>query len=169
MTRFRRRLRLPRASVALALLPAAACPLAACGSSHPASAPANTVPTSSPHSLSVTPAHPGTRAEVAFGFTARMRSGIQGREVITDSLSVTGTGARGCVAVREVAAPAVAKGARATVRLGPPQLGGPWCPGRYSARVIELARAHCTGSTPCPQYIREVAVIARGTFDVARG
>ena len=169
MTRSRGRRRLPRAILALAMLPAAGIPLAACGSSHTASTPANTVPSSSPHSLSVTPARPGARAEVAFAFTAPARSGVQGREVITYSLSVTGTGAPGCVAAHESAAPAVARGAQATVRLGPAQLGGPWCPGRYSARVIELARAHCTGATPCPQYIRAVAIVARGTFVVAHG
>ena len=154
---------------AAAAVAAAAVLLAGCGSSaHHASTtpPANTVPAGAPGTLRISPAHPTTRSSIEFAFTAPVTSGVHGRAEIDYSLSVTGTGGSGCVGAHEAAAPRTAKGARASLAIGPSQLGRPWCPGRYSARVIELQRAHCTGGTPCPQYIRVVAIVARATFAV---
>jgi hypothetical protein len=142
--------------------------LVGCGSSHPRSPPANTVPESGRGTLKVSPAQPGTHSTVAFGFTAPVSSGVHGTYVIQYSLSITGTGASGCVAAHEAVAGRAAAGDTATITVGPSQLGRPWCAGLYSARVIELQRAHCTDGAPCPRYIRVVRIVARTTFELRR-
>lgn len=142
--------------------------MAGCGSSHPRSPPANTVPESGRGTLKVSPARPSTHSSIRFAFTAPASSGVHGKTVIQYSLSVTGVGSSGCVAAHEAGAGPAAAGGTATITVGPSQLGGPWCSGQYSARVIELQRAHCTGDAACPQYIRVVAIVARTTFMVAR-
>jgi hypothetical protein len=124
-----------------------------------------------PHanSLGLTPAHPRTGSELAFAFTAPAASGVHGAQVIGYSLSVTGPAGARCVGAHEVGSPSVVRGARARITVGPAQLDAPWCAGSYSARVLELSRAHCTGSAPCPQYIRVVGIVARTAFVIRRG
>lgn len=138
------------------------------GTSHTGTARTGTSPSPSPATLGVRPAHPLTNSTITFSFTAPVASGVHGTHVITYSLSVTGAARPGCVGAHEANSPAVARGQTAQIALGPSQLGGPWCPGRYTARVLELQSAHCTGNTPCPQYIRVVGAVARGAFTVTR-
>jgi hypothetical protein len=150
-------IRRPAAVVWAALV--AASLLTGCGSSRPRSTQA---------SLSVSPVHPQIHSAITFGFTAPVASGVHGKNQISYSLSVTGPVGAGCTSAHEAAPPSVARGAHTTVTVGPAQLGKPWCAGAYTARVIELRSAHCTGSAPCPQYVAVVGIVARAHFTVRR-
>lgn len=110
-------------------------------------------------------AHP--RSEVTFAFTSRDATGVHGKIQLSYSLSVAGPAGQGCVGAREAPTPKAGAHQRTAVTLGPKELGGDWCPGTYTARVIELQRAACNTSAPCPQYIRVVGIVARGRFRVA--
>jgi hypothetical protein len=120
-------------------------------------------------SLSVSPVSPTTRSEITFGFTARAASGVHGRHEISYSLSLVGPDTGGCVNAHEAGSPPVAAGAPGKITLGPAELQSPWCVGHYVARLFELSSAHCTGSAPCPQYVRVVGLVGRTTFRVRRG
>ena len=50
---------------------------------------------------------------------------------------------------------------------GPAQLGGPWCPGSYTARVEVIARPVCAQGMMCPQFIRVVAVLGPAVFRIS--
>jgi len=119
--------------------------------------------------LTVSPGvrHPGS--QLTFAFVAPVASGRQGSQLVSYSLSVTGPSGSGCVGVREAAAPAVGRHARARIVLGPAQLGAPWCAGPYTARVLELARAACSTGQVCPQYIRVVDTVGTTAFRVVAG
>jgi hypothetical protein len=119
--------------------------------------------------LSLSPAHPTTRSQLTFGFTAPVASGVHGSHVISYSLSLSGPAGAGCVGVHEAGAPAVGRGARGQITVGPAELGAPWCPGRYEARLLELRSAHCTGSAPCPQYVAVAGLVGRRTFTIRHG
>ena len=164
----RRALRAGSAAGVVALL--AAGTLAGCGGSGSSAHTGTTTSAPSPRAgpLSVRPAHPSTRSTISFSFTAPVASGVHGTHVINYSLSVTGTGRAGCVGAHERNAPPVGRGQTARIALGPGELGGPWCTGSYTARVIELESAHCRASVPCPQYIRVVGTVARASFTVTR-
>jgi hypothetical protein len=159
-------MQLPR--TAFPLVVCAAALVAGCGSTRSSATPANTVPQSASGTLKVSPARPLVRSPIGFSFTAPVSSGVHGKDVIGYSLSITGPGAPGCVGAHEAAPGRARKGATTTTTVGPAQLGRPWCPGRYSARVIELQRPHCAAQAPCPQFIRVVAIVARATFEVRR-
>lgn len=130
-----------------------------------------TVTTPAPHSgsLTLTPADPTTTSEITFAFTARAATGVHGSHEISYSLSLMGPYRTGCVGAHETGSPSVARGAQGRITLGPAELNAPWCAGRYSARLLELSSAHCTGSAPCPQYVRVVGLIGSATFTVRRG
>ena len=139
------------------------------GRSATSSTTASTPTAPHPGSLSVSPAAPTTSSEITFSFTAPVASGVHGRHEIDYSLSVLGPARPGCVGAHESGSPQVARGAQARITLGPAELQQPWCAGRYSARLLELSSAHCTGSTPCPQYVRVVGVVGTARFTVRRG
>ena len=173
-------MRLP-ATGAVALLAAAA--LSGCGGSgsRSASGPGGSTASSttrSTHSspspapgsgLSLSPTHPTTSSELTFVFTAPVASGVHGSHVIDYSLSITGPAGSGCVGAHEAGAPRVGRGVRARITIGPAELHAPWCAGRYSARVLELRSAHCTGSAPCPQYVSVVGLVGRTSFTIRSG
>jgi hypothetical protein len=58
-------------------------------------------------------------------------------------------------------------GARGHLRLGPTELRGHWCSGRYAVRVTELSRPFCATGTVCPQFVRVVAVVGTARFLVS--
>ena len=120
-------------------------------------------------SLGVSPAAPTTSSEITFSFTAPVATGVHGRHEISYSLSVVGPDRAGCVNAHEAGSPDVARDAQGQITLGPAQLREPWCTGYYIARLLELASAHCTGSAPCPQYVRVVGLVGRARFTVRRG
>ncbi|HET9125602.1 MAG TPA: hypothetical protein VFN65_12030 [Solirubrobacteraceae bacterium] len=174
----RTRMRIPAAAAAAFLLAAG---LAGCGGSGASgTASSSTAPGSrssgsattpragSASSLTISPARPTTRSELSFTFTAPLTSGVHGRHVISYSLSLVGPQQAGCVSAHEAGAPRIAAGPGARITIGPGEPHASWCAGRYVARVLELASAHCTGATPCPQYVRVVAVVGRRTFTVSR-
>ncbi len=170
-------MRVPAAGAAVLL---AAGAIAGCGgsggsgssgsgtSSAPTTVP-TTAPTSHSGSLSVSPAHPTTRSELTFRFTAPAATGVHGSHVISYSLSLVGPDRAGCVGAHETGSPPVADGAQGQIVVGPSQLQAPWCAGLYIGRLLELSSAHCTGSAPCPQYVRVVGLVGRTSFRVRRG
>ncbi len=129
----------------------------------------STSPSGHSRALSVSPADPTTHSEITFGFTARAATGVHGRHQISYSLSLVGPGGTQCVGAHETGSPPVARGATVQIVLGPAELQAPWCAGRYSARVLELSSAHCTGSAPCPQYVRVVGLVGSATFTIRGG
>lgn len=164
-------------AAAAALLPAVA--LAGCGGSGSGarpggsgqgagsrSTPSNTVLSGAPRTLGVAPAHPAPSSELTFTFTAPATTGVRGSHVISYSLSLTGPVRPGCVGAHEAGGSSVQRGARGQITLGPAELHAPWCAGRYSARILELRSAHCTGTALCPQYVSVVALVARTTFTI---
>lgn len=127
-----------------------------------------TSPSGRTGSLSLSPSDPTTSSELTFRFIAPVTSGVHGKHVINYTLSLLGPEEAGCVGAHEAGASAVVHGAQAQITLGPAELHAPWCAGRYLARVIELRRAHCTGSVPCPQYVAVVGVVGRMRFTIRR-
>ena len=150
--------------------------VAGCGGSSPKSTPPSsstpsvptaTAPAAGP--LTITPSRLTPTTEIDFHFTAPVTGGRHGAQEISYSLSVTGPAGANCIGAQEATGPEVAKGARATITVGPSETHKPWCGGSYSARVFELARAHCAEGQPCPQYIRVVATVARASYRVTAG
>jgi hypothetical protein len=140
-------------------------------SSTPAAGSTSTTTSPPPHSgsLTVSPAAPTTGSEITFSFTAPVSTGVHGTHEISYSLSVVGPDSGGCVNAHEAGSPSVTRGAQGQITLGPSELQEPWCTGMYEARLLELSSAHCTGSAPCPQYVRVVGLIGRATFNVRHG
>jgi hypothetical protein len=157
-----------RRAAAVVVAAGAATGLAGCGGSH-ARAPSSSVPSAGGHSLRIAPVQPTTRSEIRFDYPTPQASGVHGRQVISYSLSVTGPTGADCLGTREQAGPAATAGGTGTITLGPSELGRPWCPGGYTARAFELARAHCRSRAPCPQYIAVVGIVARTRYTVAAG
>jgi hypothetical protein len=160
----------PRGAPAVALA-AAALLVAGCGSSHShadSGQPANTVPANTA-TIDVSPAHPVTTDPVTFAFTAPQATGVQGKDRLSYSVSITGPSGSGCEGAHEAAISQAGKGGTASVTVGPSQLGNPWCAGAYTARALELESAACTGSAPCPQFIRVVGIVARASYTVSSG
>jgi hypothetical protein len=124
-----------------------------------------------PHSgsLTVSPAAPTPGSEITFSFTAPVSTGVHGTHEISYSLSVVGPDRGGCVNAHEAGSPSVTRGAQGQITLGPSELQERWCTGMYEARLLELSSAHCTGSAPCPQYVRVAGIIGRAMFTVRRG
>ncbi|HLI59704.1 MAG TPA: hypothetical protein VKV21_08560 [Solirubrobacteraceae bacterium] len=120
-------------------------------------------------SLALSPSDPTTSSELTFRFTAPVASGVHGKHVIGYTLSLLGPARTGCVGAREAGAPPVSRGAQAQITLGPAELHAPWCAGRYLARAIELRRAHCAPSVPCPEYVAVVGVVGRVRFTIRHG
>jgi hypothetical protein len=146
-----------RALIGLAVALLGAATICGCGSSRSAGS------SSSPR-LVVSPSPAQTSSEVRFSFTAPVAAG----GTTSYSLSVTGPAGNGCVGAKEAGSPKVAKGATATITLGPSQLGKPWCAGYYTARVFELVRAACKPGTECAQDIRVQGTVATGSFTVKK-
>jgi len=117
--------------------------------------------------LSVSPAVGTAQAVVHFGFTSPQGSGPQGAIQISDSLSISGPRGAGCIGVHQQAVPPQPAGHLVSVAVGPAQLGGPWCPGSYTARVEVIARPVCAQGMMCPQFIRVVAVLGPAVFRIS--
>ena len=162
-----------RARATAAIAATAALALAGCGNAHSHGAGCSgqtTGPTTtgagSAAQLAVSPAQPTTADPITFAFTAPQASGVHGKFRIGYSVSITGPAGNGCVGAHEANVSQAGQGGRASVTVGPAQLGHPWCAGAYTARAFELESAACTGSRPCPQFIRVVGIVARASFSV---
>jgi hypothetical protein len=138
---------------------------AGCGSSSASSSAAGRA--GSRAGLVVSPSTGAPRSELRFSFTAPVAGGRQGATDIAYTLSIAGPHRSGCVGVHALTLSRVRRGELVTTELGPAQLGRPWCPGRFTARVDELARPVCAAGQMCPQFIRLVARVGRAGFSIA--
>jgi hypothetical protein len=153
--------------------------IAGCGSSSgaPASTATGSATTSSssaagspPRSaarLTVSPAVGHPSSVLSFSFRAPVRTGRQGSNLVSYTLSVRGHARSGCVAIHGATLRAAHAGQMVTTSLGPAQLGGSWCTGTFNARVEELESAACAAGQMCPQFIRIAAVIGPVSFKIA--
>ena len=125
--------------------------------------------TSSAHAgatgLTVSPANGGPDATFTVAFTAREAS-IEVNGARTGyTVAVTG-GSGSCLGDRSVQAAAASAGATLTVALEPGKLGGRWCPGAHTVRVIEVQTPVCAPGSMCPQYVRVIATLGTARFTV---
>jgi hypothetical protein len=156
--------------------------VAGCGSATSSSAGAGATPTTTPagattshrttagaSALTVSPAHGGPRTRFSLRFVAPASAGAEGSSRLGFTLSVTGgSGSGGCIGARTVSVPAATKGIPVAIALNPASLGGSWCPGRHTARVVEVQGPICNPGTMCPQYLRVVGTVGETTFTVSR-
>ena len=118
--------------------------------------------------LTVAPKQGGPTTRFALRFLPPVTSGPRGSTRLGFSLSVTGgTGGGGCIGARTVPVPAATKGVAVTIPLSPAALGGSWCRGVHTARVIEVQGPVCNPGTMCPQYLRVVGTVGETTFTVS--
>ncbi len=61
---------------------------------------------------------------------------------------------------------AATKGLPVSVALDPARLGGAWCAGVHTARVIEIETPVCNPGTMCPQYVRVIGTVGVARFTV---
>lgn len=122
-------------------------------------------PPASVTGLSVSPqvGSPSSTLHFAITPTAHAASAPNGGQ-ISSSLSVMGPQKSGCVGVHQEALPSSGS---TTVALGPSQIGGNWCPGSYTARVLVLERPKCGPGQMCPQFIRVLASIGPVGFKIS--
>ncbi len=99
-------------------------------------------------------------------FIAPATSATGRRARIGYTLGLAGSGAGSCIAVRSVPITIAVKGRPVLVTLDPARLGGRWCTGAHTARVLELQRPQCAAGIMCPQFVRVIAVIGTATFEV---
>ena len=100
-------------------------------------------------------------------FVSPVRTGVIGSKRFLDRLSaVSSTPAKGCLPQINSSVPVARKGQRVRVRLDPFALGGRWCAGRYSGKIVELQTLVCPPGTMCPTYVRMLGTVARFTLVV---
>lgn len=139
--------------------------LAGCGSTNSRSTTATTSSSPVASRLSVSPVRGGPATRFALRFVAPASSGPAGSSRVGFTLSLSGgSGGGGCIGARSVAVPAATRGLPVTVALDPSSLGGAWCPGAHTARVIEVQGPICNPGTLCPQYLRVVGTVGEATF-----
>ncbi|MGI9185778.1 MAG: hypothetical protein ACR2GZ_12620 [Solirubrobacteraceae bacterium] len=135
--------------------------LAGCGSTTSSS-------TSSSGALTVTPTQGGPTTRFSLRFIAPASSGPSGGSRLSFTLGLSGGRASGdCPGPRTVAVPTATKGRPVTIVLNPVSLGGAWCPGPHTARVVEVQGPVCNPGTMCPQYLRVVGTVGETTFTVS--
>jgi hypothetical protein len=140
-----------------------------------------TTPTTPTTTTSTTPSPPSTgsgaltaspttgspRSVINFSFVPPAATGVQGHDEVSAALSVVGPQKAGCIGAHHEPLSSLPLAQRATVSVGPAQLGGDWCPGTYTARVEIVARPKCAPGMMCPQFIRMVATLGPATFRIA--
>jgi hypothetical protein len=116
--------------------------------------------------LTVSPAVGSPHSVIHFAVTPSYRTGGQSGDIST-ALSLTGPQKPGCVGVHNQGLSALPPGQETAVSVGPAQIGGSWCPGTYSARVLVLERPKCGPGQMCPQFIRVLAAIGPVSFRIS--
>jgi len=116
--------------------------------------------------LSVTPTAGSPTTTFSLSFTAPASSGVTAHSRLGYTLGLTGPTKAGCIDARSVQVPAVTKGEPVPITLDPAQLGGTWCSGTYTARVVELVTPVCTTGMLCPQFVRLVGTVGTATFRI---
>ncbi|MGH2896037.1 MAG: hypothetical protein ACRDPM_22595 [Solirubrobacteraceae bacterium] len=117
--------------------------------------------------LTVSPASGSPQSVIHFAFVAPATAGVRGHDEVSAGLTVMGPQKAGCVGVHRQALASLPAGQQTSVSLGPAQLGGDWCPGTYTARVLVVARPRCGPGMMCPQFIRVVATLGPATFRIS--
>ena len=115
--------------------------------------------------LSVAPATGGPDATFTVAFTARDASTDVNGARTGYTVAVTGGGG-GCLGDRSIQAAAATAGSPLTVALDPGTLGGRWCAGAHSVRVLEVQTPVCPPGSMCPQYVRVIATLGTARFTV---
>lgn len=115
----------------------------------------------------VTPAAGTPATTFVVSFTSPGRTGVVGSKRLLDQLTaVSVTSKPGCLPQVESPVPVARRGQRVNVRLDPFALGGRWCTGRYTGKIIELQTLVCPAGTMCPTYVRPLGTVARFTLAV---
>ncbi len=137
----------------------------ACGSVTSSS----TSPTRAAGAVTIAPVRGRPTTRFTVRFQAPDATAAVGRQQTLYSIAVTGAAGPpgGCVGARTMPAGAATKGAPVTVTLDPAKLGGAWCPGAHSARVVETAVPVCHPGLMCPQYVRVIRTVGTATFTVS--
>ena len=117
--------------------------------------------------LVVSSTRPSPASAVELSFREPVAGGREGTVLVDYTLSVAGPVRSGCVGLHSEQLPVARKGAVVSVKLVPAKLGGSWCAGTFTARVVETERPFCRPGTMCPQFIRLVGTIAKISFRVA--
>jgi len=116
---------------------------------------------------SVIPAAGTPASTFVVSFVSPTRTGVIGSKRFLDKLTaVSATPRAGCLPQAESSVPIARKGQRVRVRLDPRALGGHWCTGRYTGKIIELQTLVCPPGTMCPAYVRLLGTVARFTLVV---
>lgn len=117
----------------------------------------------------VAPATGTPASTFVVSFTSPGRTGVIGSKRLLDQLSaVSVTPRKGCLPQVESPVPAARRGQRVRIRLDPSALGGRWCSGRYTGKVVELQTLVCPPGVMCPTYVRLLGTVARFTLVVHR-
>jgi hypothetical protein len=103
---------------------------------------------------------------VKLSFRSAAPSGHLGALLVDYTLSVAGPVRSGCVGLHSEQLPAARKGAVASIKLTPAGLGGRWCAGTFTARVVETQRPFCKPGMMCPQFVRLIGTVAKTSFRV---
>lgn len=140
--------------------------LAGCGSTAGSAATSTRSSSTSASGLTVTPSSGDPTTVFSARFIAPATSATGRRARIGYTLGLAGSGAGSCIAVRSVPITIAVKGRPVLVTLDPARLGGRWCTGAHTARVLELQRPQCAAGIMCPQFVRVIAVIGTATFEV---
>lgn len=117
--------------------------------------------------LSVSPDAGGPTTTFSLRFTAPATAGVTGASRLGYTLSLTGSRpVAGCIGARSEPVAAATKDVPVPITLDPARLGGTWCSGAYTARVIESVGPACAPGTMCPQFVRVVGTVGTATFRV---
>jgi hypothetical protein len=115
----------------------------------------------------VVPAAGTPTSTFVVSFVSPSRTGVIGTKRFLDKLTAVSTKAgKGCLSQVDSSVPVARKGQRVGVRLDPLALGGRWCSGRYTGKIIELQTLVCPRGAMCPAYVRLLGTVARFTLDV---
>jgi hypothetical protein len=154
-----------------AIAVAVAVPLASCGSavsSLQSGTSAGAGTGAAQHGLTVDPRTGNPLTTFTLRFIAPAATRRIGHSRFGYVLSLTSVGGPGCLAARSIAVAAARRGELIPVTLDPRRLGGIWCLGSYTARVVEVETPVCAPGNMCPQFVRVVGTVGSTTFRVVR-
>ncbi len=145
--------------------------LVGCGPAAPSQPGASTSSTSAsgaPTSLrvTVTPSMGAPTTTFTLHFSPPASARDLGHTRLGYTVSLSGPAGAGRPAARLVEVPTAVKDTPTPVALDPAKLGGSWCAGTHTARVVELETPVCSPGTMCPDFIRVVGTVGTATFRV---
>jgi hypothetical protein len=140
--------------------------VAACGTAGSSRTVTHSRPAAPAATLIVNPSMGAPTTVFELHFTAPATSAVASGQRQGFQLGLSGPQKSSCVGSRSVPVPTVAQGVRVNVPLDPANLGGRWCAGTYSARLLEVRTPVCSPGMMCPQFVRVVGTIGRVSFRV---